>query len=385
MLTLHGLAVESAAMKRSDAGMNVVLVGSAGRCGIYEYSQMLLEGFRQIGHRAHYIGVRNKDNRDLSRQLRQVSAEDEVVIFEYEPGIFQLRGLVAQMCRLRFQGKQVLLSVHEIGPAKYGEYHYILDRLSQPVRCRGPLELVRLVWATLGVAYRYLTLRVFLVLLGWLPHHVIIHSPKAEAHIGIALANRRKLRYVPLVVKQLEGDRDTLREQLGLPQDVFAFIIPGFLFRRKRIIEVMKQLPADVELWIVGTPSEYDPGYLEEIEAHLAHSRKREQVRLIQDYDRMEQYLLAADAVVLFYADAYQSAIASLAVGAGKPCIFSDLPAFSDLRGAGLVVRTPGELRQAMEEIQQRGTFAALQAEATQVRRDLHPSRIAARYVQMLA
>jgi hypothetical protein len=38
-----------------------------------------------------------------------------------------------------------------------------------------------------------------------------------------------------------------------------------------------------------------------------------------------------------------------------------------------------------MEEIQQRGTFAALQAEATQVRRDLHPSRIAARYVQMLA
>ena len=77
--------------------MNVVLVASVGRCGIQEYSQILLEGFRQAGHRARYIGVRNKDNRDLHRQLRQLTADAEVVIFEYEPGIFDLRGLVAQM------------------------------------------------------------------------------------------------------------------------------------------------------------------------------------------------------------------------------------------------------------------------------------------------
>ena len=104
--------------------MNIVLVGSTGRCGIYEYSQILLEGFRQTGHRVRYIGVRNKDNRDLRRQLKQIARDDEVVIFEYEPGIFDLRGLVVQMARLRLMGKRVLLSIHEIGPAKYSEYHY---------------------------------------------------------------------------------------------------------------------------------------------------------------------------------------------------------------------------------------------------------------------
>lgn len=360
--------------------MNVVLVASVGRCGIQEYSQILLEGFRQAGHRARYIGVRNKDNRDLHRQLRQVTVDAEVVIFEYEPGIFDLRGLVAQMARLRLMGKRVMLSVHEIGPFKYAEYHYILDRLNQPARFQGPLELIRLVWATVCVAYRYLTLRGFLTLLGWLPHQVIVHSTKAQNDVRIALARREKVCYVPHVVKQLEGERDEMREQLGLPRDVFAFIIPGFLFRRKRIIEVMEQLPPEVELWIVGTPSKYDPDYLEEIEAYLARNDKRGQIRLSQDYDRMEQYLLAADAAVMFYIDGYQSGIASLAAGAGKPCIFSDIPAFSDLREAGLSVRTPEELRRALEKIQEQETYAALQAKAMQVRERLNPSRIATSY-----
>jgi len=361
--------------------MNIVLVASAGQCGIYEYSQILLEGFRQAGHQARYIGVRNKDNRDLAHQLKQVRADDQVIIFEYEPGIFEMRGLVRQMAWLRLRGKQVILSVHEIEPAKYGEYHTILNRLSQPARFQGPLELIRLAWATLSVAWRYFTLRLFLVLMGWLPQRVIVHSHKAEANIGLALADRRKLRYVPLVVKSLEGDRDELRRELGLPLGCFAFISPGFLFRRKRIIEVIEQLPPNAELWVVGTESEYDPGYLAEIKTHLAQSENRERVRLIHDYDRMEQYLLAADAAVLFYADGYQSAVASLAVGAGKPCIFSDLAAFADLRKAGLVVRTPAELQQAMQRIQEQDLYAELIQHAKSLRERLAPNRMALAYL----
>jgi hypothetical protein len=361
--------------------MNVVLVASVGRCGIQEYSQILLEGFRQAGHQARYIGVRNKDNRDLRRQLKQLISADEVVIFEYEPGIFDLRGLVAQMAWLRLMGRHVLLSVHEIGPAKYAEYHYILERLGQPARFQGPLELGRLMWATLCVAYRYLTLRVFLALLGWLPHRVIVHSTKAQNDVRIALAGPEKVCYVPHVVKQLEGERDRIREQLGLPRDVFAFIIPGFLFRRKRIIEVIEQLPPGVELWVVGTPSKYEPDYLEEIEAYLARSGKRERVRLSQDYDRMEQYLLAADVAVMFYADGYQSGIASLAAGAGKPCIFSDIPAFSDLHEAGLSACTPTELRHAMLDVQDQEIYAGLVQHALDIRERLAPQRVAEAYL----
>jgi len=361
--------------------MNIVLVSSDGQCGVYEYAQVLMEGFRQVGHRVRYIGVRKRDDHDLACKLKQVAADDEVVIFEYEPGIFGLRGLVMQMARLRFRGKKVLLSVHEIESAKYGEYRYILHQLNRPVRFQGPLELLWLIRVTLGVAYRYFTLRVPLAMMGWLSQQVIIHSPKTSDHIGIMLADRRKLHYVPLFVKPLDGDQSTLRDQLGLPRQVFAFIIPGFLFRRKRIIEVAEQLPANGELWVVGLPSEFEPGYLEEINAYLAQSSKRQQVRLILNYE-VEPYLLAADVVVLFYADVYQSMVASLAVGACKPCIFSDLPAFSDLREAGLVVRTPGELRQAMLDVQDPERYRQLVAGAERLQASLSPTQTAVAYIR---
>jgi hypothetical protein len=362
--------------------MNVVLVGSAGRCGIREYSQVLLTGFRELGHRIQYIGVKPHDNRDLAQRIRQIRHDDELVIFEYEPGIFWLGGLLRAMAWLRFgQHKRVLLSVHEIAPEKYPEFRQIQWHLARPASRRGLSEIVKLFLSTGDVALRFLMLRAALLLMGWLPHAVVVHSSKAAENVHLALADDRKVHYVPLVVKQLDGDREALREQLGLPRDVFAFIIPGFLFRRKRIIEVIEQLPAGVELWIVGTPSKYDPGYLEEMETYLAHSSKCEQVRLIQDYDRMEQHLLAADATVLFYADAYQSAIASLAVGAGKPCIFSDLPAFSDLCEAGLVVRTPQELRQAMVEIQEPARYNQLVEAANVLREQLSPTQISRRYL----
>lgn len=364
--------------------MNIVLVGSTGRCGIYEYSHILIDGFRELGHHTRYIGVKRHDNQDLMRCVRQVKPDDDLVIFEYEPGIFWLGGLVRAMAWLRFRRRKViLLSVHEIAPEKYAEARQIQWHLTRPVSRRRLLEVMKLLLSTMDVALRFLMLRIGLLLMGWLPHVVLVHSPKAEENIRLALAND-KARYVPLAVKQLEGNRDVLRRELGLPSNRFAFIMPGFLFRRKRIIEVIEQFPLNAELWIVGTESEYEPGYLEEIHAHLLQCAHRERVRLIHDYERMEQYLLAADAAVFYYADGYQSAAASLAVGAGKPCIFSDLPAFSDLREAGLVVRTSAELRQAMVEIQQQETRATLQTGAARVREHLSPSQIADRYIKAL-
>lgn len=358
-----------------------MIVGSVGRCGIYEYSQILLEGFRQVGYQVRYIGVRNKDVRDLQQKLAQITPEDALVIFEYEPGIFELRSLVVQMARLCLLGKRVYLSIHEIEPAKYGEYHYIIERLSQPARFKGVLELLRLLWATLCVAYRYFTLRLFLSLLGWFPQQVIVHSVMARDHLGLLLSDARKVLYVPHLVKQLEGDRSLLRQQLGLPQEVFAFIIPGFLFRRKRIIEVIEQLPAGVELWVVGTPSSYEPDYLAEIETYVASNGKSAQVRLIQDYDRMESYLMAADAAVFYYSAGYQSGAASLAVGAGKPCIFSDLPAFEDLQEAGIRVHTPNELREALIHIQEEPVYQCLVGQVADLRQQLSPAQIARAYM----
>ena len=362
--------------------MNVVLVGSSGRCGIYEYARILEQGFRELGHRARYIGVQRHDNRDLLRRLRQVERDDEVVIFEYEPGIFWLGGLVRAMAWLRFcRRKRVLLSVHEIAAEKYPEFQRIQWHLGRPAARGGLLELPGLLLAASDVTRHFLLLRAALALLGWLPHTVLVHSAKAAQNVGLILSDERKVRYVPHLVQRLDGDRRALRRELGLPQDCFAFIAPGFLFRRKRIVECIRQLPPEAELWVVGTESEYDPGYLEEIQACVAQSECRERVRLVHDYELTEQYLMAADAALFFYADGYQSGVASLAVGAGKPCIFSDISAFDDLRAAGLTARTPAELGQAMVDIQETAVYAELARRALDLREQLAPARIAAAYL----
>ena len=347
---------------------------------------MLFRSHSELGHRARYVGVERHDNRDLMRGVRQVEADDELVVLEYEPGIFWLGGLVRAMAWLRFwRRKRVLLSVHEMAPDKYPEARQIQWHLSRPLARAPWFEALKLLVCTADVAWRFWTLRMGWLCMGWLPHRVLVHSSKGQENVRLALrlAHRAngKVRHTPLAVKQLAGSRDGLRRELGLPVDCFAFIVPGFLFRRKRIGQVIEQLPPAAELWVVGTESEYEQGYLAEIQAALARCAHGDRVRLIHDYERMEQYLLAADAAVFYYAEGYQSAAASLAVGAGKPCIFAELPAFADLVEAGLTVRTPAELHQAMVRIQDREVYEALRGRALALRERLRPGHIAAQYL----
>ncbi|MBN1580032.1 MAG: hypothetical protein JXA89_04970 [Anaerolineae bacterium] len=366
--------------------MDIVLISSSGRCGIREYSCVLAEGFRSLGHRASYIGVERHNNKDLARCIRQIKRSDELVILEYEPGIFWMWGTVLAMAWLRFwRRKQVFLSVHEIEPAKYHKVRQIQWHLSRPIARNRAFELVKLGLSVADVLQSFLKYRIGLLLMGWLPHVVLIHSAKGRENVGLILNDGHKARYVPLVIEQIEGDRDALRAELGLPVEPFAFIVPGFLFRRKRITTVIEQLPPGAELWVVGTESPFESGYLDEIHTFLGNCSYRERVRLFHDYDRLEHYLVAADAAIFYYSEGFQSAAASLAVGAGKPCIFSDLPAFSDLREAGLVVRSPAELHHAMCDIQESACYDRLAKATLVLREQLSPERIARQYLDSQA
>jgi glycosyltransferase involved in cell wall biosynthesis len=361
--------------------VNIVLIASEGRCGIYEYSQILRGGFETLGHRISYLGVSNWDNHCLFAAVRQVHPTDDLIIVEYEPGIFRLPALVGALVYLRFwRRKPIMLSVHEIEPSKYPAYHHIQQRLAQPVRFGRILEMPRLVWAALDVALHYFSLKWLLFLLGRLPTAIVVHSLKAQENIGLITNHVGAVPLIPHVIKPQEGDSERLRAKLQLPLHQFLFIIPGFLFRRKRIIEVIQQLPAEAGLLIVGTPSVYESDYVAEIEMYLQH-HPNPNVWLIQDYEQMEQYLLAADAVVLFYSAAYQSGIAALALGAGKPCIFSNLPAFADYQEAGILVETPADLRVAMLTIQDPAVCRQMAEGAGRLRERYSPARIASVYL----
>ena len=190
----------------------------------------------------------------------------------------------------------------------------------------------------------------------------------------------------PLVVMPLEdtdlpkdrAEKSELRRQLGLPEDKFVFVSPGFFFARKRYKEVIRALPDDAVLVLTGTTSEWEPRYFGEV---MDVARDKPNVIINTDYDTMGDYVAASDAVVLYYQDVFQSAVVTQAVWAGLPCIFSDAEGFAPYHGAGVVVRDTGELADAMREIQEPETYARIVRSVATLRRLLSPERNAERYI----
>ena len=186
---------------------------------------------------------------------------------------------------------------------------------------------------------------------------------------------------MPLEDTDLPADADakrTLREQLGLPQDRFVFVSPGFFFPRKRYKEVIRALPENATLVLSGTRSDWETRYFDEV---MEAAKGVPNVIVNTDYDTMGDFVAAADCVVLFYEDVFQSAVVTQAVWAGLPCIFSDADGFAPYHGAGLVAKDTGELATAMREIQRPEIYARLVRNVGILRRLLSPARIAERYI----
>lgn len=362
--------------------MNIVVIASAGRCGIKEYSLILMNGFRELGHQVRYVGVEKHDNKDLDEQIRTIRDIDDVIIFEYEPGIFWLGAIIRAMMKLRFlKRKYIILSIHEIAPEKYPEIRQIEWHIHRFLGKGYFREILTIGGGALDILLRFAMVRFGWLIFGWLPHKILVHSKKGMENARLIVPSDKKVQYIPHVVKQL-NTQNVPSSKRSFERLRTIFITPGFLFRRKRITDVIRQLPQNADLWIVGTESVYEKGYLAEIEATIKETGQTNNVKIIQDYDRMEEFLETADVAVFYYADGYQSGVASLAVGAGKPCIFSEISAFDDIREAGLTVASSNQLKTAMEKIQEPHVYEELHKHALQLRQKLSPKAIAADYIR---
>ncbi len=369
---------------------HITIFSSKERCGIQTYAATLAEALRGLGHRVDLVGIGWWDSRQLLREAGRIASP--VVIVEHEFALYRNAALALAMARLRLAGSRVVLSMHELEPDKFWNYHKVVAALHY--RMRGPvwLELLRLIGASLEAAQRMLRYRLTLWLLGAFAQRIVFHSPRALAHAWLVTGDERKVAMIPHFVEPLPGVPDPaggdpiarkreLREPLGLPLEQFVFVSPGFLFRRKRLLDVIAATPADATIVIAGTESPHDEGYLAEIRRYVAE-RGLTNVVIDTDYDRMPEHLLAADAVVLFYRDAFQSGIASHAIWAEQPCIFADDPAFELYDGAGLRASSEEELRRAMVEIQQPDVADRLRARARELKRQLTPQAMAERYLE---
>lgn len=385
---------EAASPTPATARQHITVISSKERCGIQTYATTLAEALRELGHRVDYVGVGWWDSPELLREGTRIPRSSRVVIVEHEFGVFRSSALALVMARLRIAGKQVVLSVHELEPDKFVNYHKVVASLHYRMRGSVPFELLRVLWATFQVAQRMLRYRLALWLLGAFPSRIVFHSARASAHAWLITGDQSKIQEVPHFVEPLPGVPDPagqdptqrkreLRERLGLPQDRFIFISPGFLFRRKRLIEVIAATPPDALIVLSGTEDTHDAGYLDEISRYVAE-RDLRNVVINTDYETMPDHLLAADAVVLFYRWAFQSGIASHAIWAEQPCIFTDDPAFAMYESAAILVADEAALRQAMLDIQRPEVSEPLVRRARELKRELSPQAMARRYLEVL-
>ena len=366
----------------------VVVLSSDQRCGIHHYALSLAEGLRSRGHDVTFVGVKHLDAKDLSAKVRRITSDIEAVIVEHEHGIFSDVPFVRALISFWRRKIPVVLSMHEIEPEKFHHFRLISSALHYRPRYGRALEFIRAGWVTLRIANWFLRYRAVLAFMGAIPVHLTTHSERSDRWVTLLSDDPRKRERFPLVLVPLEdttlpkddAERRALRQRLGLPVDRFIFVSPGFFFRRKRFTQVIAAAPRDSVVVLSGTRSGNEPEYFDEVMEYIKE-RGLTNVVVNTNYETMGQYVAAADCVVLFYEDVFQSAVAAQAIWAGLPCIFSEARGFEVYHGAGLVARDSGELAEHMREIQKPETYARLRARVRYLQRMLSPERNADRYL----
>lgn len=366
----------------------IVIVSSSERCGIHHYSLAVADGLRADGQDVTFVGVDRADTADLFRKLARLPGRTDVVIVEHEAGIFREVPFLRALYDLRRRGFATVLSLHELEPDKFHAYRMLTQALHYRMSRSLPKELVRIPVVAAKIAWRFAKYRAILTLTGLLPHRLVVHSERSRFWSDLLTSDRTKVQDIPLVTTPLEdvalprdaAEKGALRRRLRLPPEAFIFVSPGFFFRRKRFLEVIAAAPAGSVVVLSGTAASWERDYFDEVMRYI-RERRLGHVIVNTDYERMGEHVAAADCVVLYYEDVFQSAVATQAVWAGLPCIFSDVPGFQIYRGAGLFVRDTQGLHDAMVEIQRPETYARLTEQVQVLRHRLSPERLAPRYL----
>ncbi|HET8568197.1 MAG TPA: glycosyltransferase [Candidatus Limnocylindria bacterium] len=373
---------------REPRRRRLAVISSDRRCGIHDYSVALCDGLRANGHQATFVGVRHVDTADLRRKVASIPDAVDGVIVEHEAGIFRDVPFVQALLSFWRRRIPTVLSLHEVEPEKFHHYRVLTAALHYRPRLRFLLEVVRVPWVTLRIAWAFVRYRTVLGLMGSLPRRLVVHSDRSGHWVSLLTHEMSKVDQIPLVVMPLEDTalppdgeaKRALRRSLGLPEDRFVFVSPGFFFRRKRFVEVLAAAPEDAHVVLSGTKSDWEPEYFDEVMAFVKERGLRN-VTVNTEFATMGKYVAAADCLVLYYEDIFQSAIATQGVWAGLPMILSDTPGFRLYHGAGIVARGSAELARAMRDIQEPTTYARLASQVRILRRMLDPERLAARYL----
>ncbi len=328
----------------------IVLVSSNGQCGIHEYSKIVVDALRQIHADVDHIAIAYKDHKTLRSRLKHLANSSVHVIFEYTPEIFETRKLMAEIFRLRRSGAKVTLSVHESSPGtiyRKENIRHLRSIVGKPYDLRKLFSIGRKL-ATRPTSQ--LLRKLYLRLIGRFSNEILVHSAHVSEETVAVFGQSKRTRYVPHFITRIESNN-----QRNDTSEKARFIVPGFINPTKRILEVIEALPADTELTIAGTiktpVDDASIEYQKRIVQKIKELENEKTIRLVCDYDQLENELRRSDVAIFYYERGSQSGMASLAIGAGLSCIFSTIGAFDEIRSAGMSVDSVEVLNDAMVQM----------------------------------
>jgi D-inositol-3-phosphate glycosyltransferase len=329
------------------------------RCGIAEYSRLLLAELRQRVEVQVVPATFRRSPRHVYAAMGQALNAGDVAHVQHSyaffGGMHPLRsGWSALAGAVR---RPLVLTVHELDLRPTGAY-----------RLPPALE----------VAYkRRFNRSVFLhpAVRRWMVHA----EPLREALIELGAAPERVLYYpMPLAVPKTAADPEPLRRSLGLERKrVLAML--GFLARRKGYdlaIRALRELPDDYVLVIAGGEHAADAtGTADWLREEAARAGVAERVRFTGYLPEaeLEQAAALADVVVAPFREMSASASISYALARGKAVIASDLPENRNLPCVQLFpVGDMGALVKAVREVAESAGRRRELAEAARAYAEAH-------------
>lgn len=129
------------------------------------------------------------------------------------------------------------------------------------------------------------------------------------------------------------------RKRLGIPEQQFCPLFFGMIKPDKGLdilLQAISKLDSRFTMLVAGRMRGADPDICLKIEQLVLEKRCIAALRYITPHE-VDDWMAAADVVVLPYRRIYQSGVAMQAMSRKKPLIVSDLPSFSEWKNNGLV------------------------------------------------
>ena len=195
---------------------------------------------------------------------------------------------------------------------------------------------------------------------------VLVHTPENKVEVIANGGVPERTRVIEHGVDVLEQeDANSARDFLGIPRDQKVLVSFGFIQAHKGIDEVIQALGRlgsahnNTHYYIVGSPMKEDPTsaeyfvYLKQLVQDLNLSKRVHFEASFVPEDRVNKFLLAADAVIMNYRSTYYEAsgAAAKALGAGAAVICSIAPPFARFGSAVFRISSGFPLEQAIDSV----------------------------------